>query len=738
MAGIITVSKGHDAAYPWKQIGADNGKADTGERADRASRSGVGYYLSPAERGGEPPGIWTGNGVAELGLVQGGIVDREVFEPLYGRHVDPRDPSGETRLGRAPGKYRTAEEIYAELLAAEPHATAERREQLLVEAKAQVRNADLYWDATFSVSKSVSLFHASALANAAAAARSGRHDKASRWQGVADEIWDSIMEGNAAALEYLQREAGQTRAGYHPGGRWEDAREWVIASFRQHTSRDGDPQLHVHNLILHKVRRESDGQWRALDSMSLYRHRPAASAIAALVMENALTRRFGVRWVQRQDGHGREIADVDQALMDMFSSRRASIGPLTARLAREYEARFGRAPDGRALASLRQWANHATRRGKDAAPLDLGALVERWAAQAIELERGALGPLAMRVIRAGADVRARVRAASAHEAQAQDSPAPLSPAQAMRLAAEAVAALQQSQPTWTEADLIRHLGERLPAQVGAMSPADAAALLPELARRALAEHAIVLSAPEWPRVPDCLRRADGESLYVPHGAARYTTGAQLDLEARMLADAAETGAPRLDPPGAARMLGADQARLEARLRQAHDPGAEARAPHAQGAGAAHDEPEAAPGADSALHALVGCGLRVDQAAAAFWVLTSARRAEVLVGPAGSGKTRTVGELARLWRQAGLGEVIGLATSQNAANVLAAAGPIRAYNTARFLGHLEGRAGSPRRDAGAAREPDHPGRGQHDEPGRHRRGPGCRPPHRQQGRHHRRP
>ena len=250
--------------------------------------------------------------------------------------------------------------------------------------------------------------------------------------------------------------------------------------------------------------------------------------------------------------------------------------------------------------------------------------------------------------------------------------------------------VQQSQPTWTEADLIRHLGERLPAQVGAMSPADAAALLPALARRALAEHAIVLSAPEWPRVPDCLRRADGESLYVPHGAARYTTGAQLDLEARLLADAAETGAPRLDPPGAARMLGADQARLEARLRQAHDPGAEARAPHAQGAGAAHDEPEAAPGADSALHALVGCGLRVDQAAAAFWVLTSARRAEVLVGPAGSGKTRTVGELARLWRQAGLGEVIGLATSQNAANVLAAAGPIRAYNTARFLGHLEGR------------------------------------------------
>lgn len=118
----------------------------------------------------------------------------------------------------------------------------------------------------------------------------------------------------------------------------------MVASFRQHASRDGDPQLHVHNLILHKVRRESDGVWRALDSMSLYRHRPAASAIAALVMENALTRRFGIGWVQRRDGHGREIADVPAALMEMFSSRRHSIEPVTARLAGEEHRRIGTAP----------------------------------------------------------------------------------------------------------------------------------------------------------------------------------------------------------------------------------------------------------------------------------------------------------------------------------------------------------------------------------------------------------
>jgi conjugative relaxase-like TrwC/TraI family protein len=655
VAGIITIAKGHDAAYPWKQIGA----TEPGKSVDRGA---AGYYLSPAERGGEPPGIWTGKGVAELGLRPGGVVDRAVFEPLYGRHLDPRDPSGQARLGRAPGRYRAAEEIYAAMLAAEPQATAERRAQLMIEAKAQVRAPDLYWDATFSVSKSISLFHASALANAAAAAQRGDPGAAQAWQDVVGGIWEAIMEGNAAGLEYLQREAGQTRAGYHPGGRWEDARAWVIASFRQHTSRDGDPQLHVHNLILHKVRRESDGQWRALDSMSLYRHRPAASAIATLAMENALTRRFGVRWVPRKDGHGREIAGVGEALIGEFSSRRRSIGPVTARLAEAYEAQFGRAPDARALTSLRQWANHATRRGKDAQPLDLAALVRQWAAQASASEAGALEPLAPAVMHA--TIPEPRAAPDDTPAQGGARVTGLDEWEAQRVMQEAVATVQAAQATWTEADLIRHLGERLPATVGVMSAADAAGLLPALARRALAGEAVLLSAPQWPTVPDCLRRASGESVYVPHGANRYATHGQLALEDRLLAHAGEAGAPRLEPAVAARLLGAEQAHMQAQL-QALSAGPEV------------------------TNEFTGTGLRLDQAAAAFAVLTSARRIEVMAGPAGSGKTRTVAQMARAWREAGMGEVIGLAASQTAANVLAEAGVTRAHNTARFLGHLQG-------------------------------------------------
>ena len=71
-------------------------------------------------------------------------------------------------------------------------------------------------------------------------------------------------------------------------------------------------------------------------------------------------------------------------------------------------------------------------------------------------------------------------------------------------------------------------------------------------------------------------------------------------------------------------------------------------------------------------------------------MTSDRRAEILVGPAGSGKTRTAADVARLWQQAGMGQVYGLTTSQAARNVLRGAGVDLADNTADFLGHLAGR------------------------------------------------
>jgi len=84
---------------------------------------------------------------------------------------------------------------------------------------------------------------------------------------------------------------------------------------------------------------------------------------------------------------------------------------------------------------------------------------------------------------------------------------------------------------------------------------------------------------------------------------------------------------------------------------------------------------------------------MDQAAAVFHALTSMRTTEVLVGPAESGKTRTLAEAARVWKTSTGGQVVGLTASQSARNVLAAAGLDHAENTASFLGHLPGRRGA---------------------------------------------
>jgi AAA domain len=169
---------------------------------------------------------------------------------------------------------------------------------------------------------------------------------------------------------------------------------------------------------------------------------------------------------------------------------------------------------------------------------------------------------------------------------------------------------------------------------------------------------VCLAAPQWPPLPASLRRQlDGRSVYSRPGAARYATTAQLSAEEQLVAHAQTQGAPRLPRDLAARCLGADAVVLAAQLGD--------RVP---------DAPE---------HAVPG-GLRLDQAAAVWHVLTSARTVEVVTGPAGTGKTRVLAAAARVWD----GPVVGTATSQNATNELRAAGVQVAANTTRLLGDLQ--------------------------------------------------
>ncbi len=159
MAVVVSIARGHDAAYPFKTIGASEGPVITGQR-------GAGYYLSAVEKGGEPAGTWVGNGAAELGFDNGDTVRREDFEPLFGQFLDPRDPAGKTFLGSPPRVNAELAAIYRAKLAARQGATADDRMRLLAEARSEYGGpvGVQYFDTTFSVDKTISLAHASALA----------------------------------------------------------------------------------------------------------------------------------------------------------------------------------------------------------------------------------------------------------------------------------------------------------------------------------------------------------------------------------------------------------------------------------------------------------------------------------------------------------------------------------------------------------------------------------------------
>ena len=650
MAVVATLSKGYDLEYIWKQV-------DRGATKDAAS-----YYIQASESGGEPPGRWWGPGAKALGFEPGQRIERKPYDLVFGER---KAPDG-TQLGRPPNGGRKAADLYAQLLAPEPHATAERKRELRTEAVQKARQSPLFFDLTISLSKSISIFHASLGENARLARQAGDKEGDQYWTALVTEVDDMIWQAVHAGLGYFQREAGYTRTGSHntrvhgrETGQWHEA-DLAVAHWLQHTSRDGDMQLHVHSQIAHVARTVTDGKWRAPDSLGYNEHIGAVAAIVSQHLEDALTRRFGLQWVARDDGHGFEIKGISGQMMRLFSSRRASItADLRARAA-QFEQRYGRKPSQRELAHLAQAANFKTRAAKEGA-LNLPELHKGWADKLARTLGVSLASVAPSVWHDGGSAAARPRGPG--------DPGPVPGQLEISHAAEkAVALAQQEKSAWTRADLIKYLGRVLPRS--GRDPAAAAARLEDLADRALRsefEPVACLAAPEPAGVPRSLLRADGRSIYQRHGGVRYATHAQLSMEERMLAVARADGAPRLTRADAARALGADLAQLEAAL-----------------AGDAHDTPDTR---------RTRTGLRVDQAAAALSALTDGRRVAVINAPAGSGKTWLLAATGKAWAAARLGRVIGITPSQSARNTLAAAGVLESYNYAQFLGHLPGQRGA---------------------------------------------
>ena len=644
MAVVVTVAKGYDLGYIWKTQG------------EAAGRATGGYYISAAQAG-EPPGRWWGPGAQALGLTPGQIVQRAPYDAVY-QQIDPRTGA---KLGRARGRYATFADHLARLQAAEPHATAERLMELEREAAQATRQPAVYIDVTVSFSKSISVLHASLRENERRARLAGDQQAAGYWAGREQAFQEILYRANRAALEYLQAWAGVTRTGCHgtrvegrEAGRFEAA-GLIVTSWLQGTSRDGDPQDHVHNQIARITRTFRDGKWRALDTMSVRGVLGALQAIAATAVECELTAEFGVAWIPRADGRGNEIGGVTQAQMDAYSTRTVQVHEKERELARAWEAKHGRAPTSRELLHIANGATLQSRRGKEAGPVDWDALAARW-----DITLG--GELAG-VAPAVSNTRGPGSQVDEHHGGRAPAGPPTREAQARALA-KALVLVSAKHPAWTRHDLVRQLALVMPPETRQMSAQAAQELLLGLAEEALSSRTgevVCLEAPQWPPLSASLcRRLDGRSVYTRPGVARYATAAQLTMEEQLVAHAQAQGAPRLPGEVAARRLGADATLLKAQLR-----------------GRSH-EARAQPAPR---------GLRLDQAAAIWHVVTSARTVEIITGPAGTGKTRVLATAGSLWD----GPVFGTATSQNATNELRAAGVQVAANTTRLLADLtEGR------------------------------------------------
>ncbi|MGH8890687.1 MAG: ATP-dependent DNA helicase, partial [Acidothermaceae bacterium] len=222
------------------------------------------------------------------------------------------------------------------------------------------------------------------------------------------------------------------------------------------------------------------------------------------------------------------------------------------------------------------------------------------------------------------------------------------------LAGSVVDAVMERRSTWTRWNLIAEAA-RASKPMRLATAADRLQLVEHLAQLAIDGHCLQLTPPELTPAVDAFARTDGASAFRRHRSEVFTAPAILDAEGRLLAAASTTSGPRID---------ADVLSLSLEHAAANRAG--------------------------------NLVLAADQTAAVRTIASSGRVLDVLVGPAGSGKTSTLKVLRDSWETAfGPGMVVGLAPSATAAAELAAALGVGCENTAKWLHETTGPAGRDR-------------------------------------------
>ena len=444
-----------------------------------------------------------------------------------------------------------------------------------------------------------------------------------------DAIYAAHRQAIADVIEVIERDVARTRIGTN-GVAQVETRGVIAAAFDHWDSRDNDPNLHTHVVIANRVQ-GPDGQWRTLDSRAIHRAAVAMSERYDALLADHLTTRLGLTWEYRERGPRRnpayELAAVPPTLLAEFSRRSARIDAETDRLVAAYVADHGRQPDPATVLRLRQQATLATRGIKEVhPPADLTADWCERAGRVLGTDPSRWAESIVATAAAGLERETGAPSAVCDLDRPESNDRIIDDA-----ATAALATLSRKRSTWTpwnaEAEVSRALRAHRFTTTEARDEATAR-VVTEVASRS-----VLLTPPEVASTPTALRRSDGSSGFRATNAQRYTSREQLAAEARLLAAGRDRNGPTAPAAGGTK------------------------------AGDLFD----------------------DQAAALTSIIESGRAVDVLVGPAGSGKTRTLAAMRAIWEaEHGRGSVVGLAPSAAAADVLAASLCVPTENTAKWL------------------------------------------------------
>ncbi len=124
------------------------------------------------------------------------------------------------------------------------------------------------------------------------------------------------------ALDYIERELIQSRLTHNKQTHSERTSNLQAALWLHDTSRNLDPQLHTHAVILNQTQC-SDGKWRTIDNSQIFQHQLLVGAIYHNALAHEL-HQLGYQTHWNPD-HTFEISGYTPTQLEAFSTRRAQI-----------------------------------------------------------------------------------------------------------------------------------------------------------------------------------------------------------------------------------------------------------------------------------------------------------------------------------------------------------------------------------------------------------------------------